>query len=231
MRWMWVFAVLAAGCETVEGSGALGSEVRIVEPFEGVRVTANIDARVELGGDEYSAVLVCDDNLIPLIELDVFNNELELGVPTGTAIEPEGDCEAVITAPEVHAFTLFGTGDIVTKGTVRGVEVLSNSGSGKLQVFDIDASHIMIDLTATGDIKASGVAEQVDYFSSGSGDIKAKGLDAEDVWIRTTGSGDFTITATQSLDVTLEGTGGIKVFGDPEEIDERVTGTGDLKYH
>lgn len=231
MRWGWVWILLAAGCETVEGSGQEGSEVRDVETFESVRMVANVDATIFLSEDEYSAELVCDDNLLPFIEVEVFANELTVSVGGAANIEPEGHCEAIITAPELHSFSLFGEGSIVTSGIARNVEAINTSGNGSLEVVDIESSYIMVDVTGRGDVKLSGTADEVDYFVGGSGVVDAKDLVVEDVWLRTVGNGDVSITATETLEVTLQGTGNIDVYGNPGFIDERVTGSGEVHYH
>ena len=222
--------VLGAGCEIVAGSGDLETEVREVGRFEGVRVTSSVDATVRLSQDDHGVQLVCDDNLLQHIELTVRNDELTVAVTNGTVINPEGECQALITAPDLRSFSISGSGDLTTTGNARDVEEISSSGSGTLEVVDINASQLAIDLTGSGKIKVSGDTRQVDIFSSGSGDIDAERLDADDAEVRTSGSGDVDVTAKDSIVATLSGSGDVTVYGDPSDVEERVTGSGQLIF-
>lgn len=232
MRWIAVCAllVLGAACEIVDGSGSLATEVREVGVFDGVRITSSVDATVRLSQDDRTVELVCDDNLLQYIEVSVRGDELTVSVENGVVIDPAGECQALIGAPDLRSFALTASGDLTTTGNARDVEEIESTGSGAMEVVDIDASQLTIDHTGSGLIKVSGSTRQVDIFSSGSGDTNAERLDADDAEVRSTGSGDVDVTANDSIVATVTGSGNVTVYGNPSERDETVTGSGELIF-
>lgn len=222
--------VLGSACEVVAGSGSLATEAREVGRFDGVRLTSSVDATVRLSQDDHAVELVCDDNLLQHIELTVRNEELHVSVANNIVINPAGECQALISAPDLRSFSLSASGDLTTTGNARDVEEISSTGSGTLTVEDVSATQLAIDLTGSGRIEVSGSTRQVDIFSSGSGDLDAERLDADDAEVRSTGSGDVELTANDSVVASLSGSGSVTVHGSPSDVDESVTGSGELIF-
>ena len=63
----------------------------------------------------------------------------------------------------------------------------------------------------------------------GSGDVNARGLKANDAEVSTAGSGNVTLTATKSLDASIEGSGDIVFSGNPSSVRRNVSGSGEVR--
>ena len=66
----------------------------------------------------------------------------------------------------------------------------SLAGSGNLNVGNVQATTVALDLAGSGDLMIGGRTKRVDISSAGSGDISAKTLEAETVKISLAGSGN-----------------------------------------
>jgi hypothetical protein len=65
---------------------------------------------------------------------------------------------------------------------------------------------------------------------TGSGEINARHLSAEDATLQVMGSGDSAITARKVASVTLHGSGHVSVYGGPSERDVSHNGSGNVTF-
>ena len=63
---------------------------------------------------------------------------------------------------------------------------------------------------------------------SGSGDVNAYGLSAREVEAVVSGSADIKVTASEALKARVSGSGDIHYRGNPENLDTRTSGSGDV---
>ncbi|NNF18253.1 MAG: DUF2807 domain-containing protein, partial [Flavobacteriaceae bacterium] len=63
---------------------------------------------------------------------------------------------------------------------------------------------------------------------SGSGDLDAFDLEADDVEVQVSGSADVEVTANKSLKANVSGSGDIRYKGNPKKVDSRKSGSGDI---
>ena len=88
---------------------------------------------------------------------------------------------------------------------------------------EVDAS-----LSGSGDINLSGRTTDFTVSVSGSGDIKAYDLEADFVRATVSGSADIRVTANQSIDARVSGSGDIHYRGNPKKIKSKASGSGDI---
>jgi hypothetical protein len=65
---------------------------------------------------------------------------------------------------------------------------------------------------------------------SGSGEVYARRLDAQRAVVRVSGSGEVEVTAKESVKINISGSGDVSVWGDPEDRDRSVSGSGEIHY-
>ena len=63
----------------------------------------------------------------------------------------------------------------------------------------------------------------------GSGDVDFRKVEAVEGDVSVTGSGDITVYATGSLNASIRGSGDIVYYGDPQDVDRQVWGSGDVR--
>lgn len=111
---------------------------------------------------------------------------------------------------------------------VPDVSKLVVEGTGSLKVTGIANNHLMIDLPGTGEVKVDGSTGDLKINVDGTGDISARKLSAKSATVSMSGTGAASITATESVDATVTGTGSISIDGHPASVHKHVTGVGSI---
>ena len=83
-------------------------------------------------------------------------------------------------------------------------------------------------MSGSGDITLSGTTKDFDATISGSGDIEAYNLEADNVSATVSGSADIQVTAKKSIKARVSGSGDISYRGNPEKVDTKTSGSGDI---
>jgi putative autotransporter adhesin-like protein len=109
---------------------------------------------------------------------------------------------------------------------VPTLDALTLSGSGNVVVSGIDAERLTVSLPGSGTLTGSGTARGLDVTVSGSGTVQFARLVANDARALVSGSGSIFVTATQTLDASVTGSGAIVYAGHPQEVTKSVTGNG-----
>ena len=204
---MVILAALLAGCSFNKGSGNVVDDTRSVSGFSRISVGGNAKVVVDQDGSE-SLTISAEDNLLPFLTSQVRGDTLELGIQTDVSIRP--------------------TRDIVYHITVKELRGLSISGSGDVDLRNVDTDELAIEVDGSGEITAAGRAGTQTISVSGSGNYHANDLESSVTVIDIAGSGSAQVSASQSLDVTISGSGDIEYSGDPS-VKKRISGSGEVR--
>ena len=185
------------------GSGISVSVDRDLDPFQEVRLNGSLNVLVRVGKPR-SGRGTTDDNLVRYIATEV--NGQTLTIDTLRGIDPRTRTLVEIDLPSLRGASLHG--------------------SGTVEITDVAAESLELDISGSGDISATGTAEHLRVNISGSGDVSARDLRAGTVDVTVFGSGDASVFADTSLDVRIFGSGDVTYRGDPDElqIDEQGSG-------
>ena len=85
--------------------------------------------------------------------------------------------------------------------------------------------------TPAGDMALSGRTADFDASISGSGNIDAYDLIADNVNASISGSANIKVTANKAIDAKVSGSGNIDYRGNPEKIGTKVSGSGNIAKH
>jgi hypothetical protein len=202
-------SVISGACvfDSVAGSGKIMTEPRTVSGFSAVSLSGSGQVIIEQTGME-SLTVTSDDNLLPYIKTDVKGNTLELGFKDAmTQVRP--------------------TRDIVFRLTVKNLDALDISGSGKANAKGLDPDHLKIEISGSGEVSAQGTANDLDLSISGSGGYRGEALRSQRATIDISGSGGAVIAASETLRADVSGSGSIEYIGDPQ-VTQRVSGSGSI---
>lgn len=121
-----------------------------------------------------------------------------------------------VSTPSIRGATVIGGGRLAIEGAVKGQRIdLSLTGSGSLNVGELNADQLNATLLGSGGMTLGGHAARARLLSSGSGGIDAAPLSADDLTIRLDGTGEMRATARFTANVTTTGIGAVTVYGDP----------------
>jgi hypothetical protein len=189
---------------TVQGSGVLATESRTVPSFGSIELAGSNNLRIRVG-EEQSIQVYADDNLIDRVTTDVNATTLVIGNTQGS-YSPSSPMRVEVSIPSLEALTLSGSGNI----TITGIE----------------GPDLTVAISGSGVVIASGVTDQVDVTLSGSGRAELGRVVASAVQAVVSGSGLIVVTATESLDASVPGSGSIIYDGSPSDVTKSVTGSG-----
>ena len=210
----------------IAGNGQMDTEQRNVTGFTGVETHGAIDI-IALQGS-FNIKVEADQNLLQYIETNVENGRLIVRFRQGISLGHFSGAKVYVTAPELNAFETHGSGNITSQGKISDKNKIDIdiSGSGDIQL-DLDCPEVKTDTHGSGNITLTGETKNLSCRTSGSGDVKAANLKAENVKTSIHGSGDDEVFASESLDVEIAGSGDVHYRGTPR-ISTSVHGSGSV---
>jgi hypothetical protein len=89
---------------------------------------------------------------------------------------------------------------------------------------------VTLEMVGSGQIKSSGSCKVLSADLTGSGDLDAQHLASDQVTVNLKGSGTTNVFARRSAELTLHGSGDIRVFGNPDTRNVSRTGSGEVTW-
>jgi len=214
----------------IKGNGNEVTIERSTSDYDAIAVSGWFDVDL-VEGKEGEITLSGESNLLEYITTEVNNGKLTIKTEKGVNLKPSNWNSGIkITVPveSVEAIALSGSGDIVGKKTIKtDTFKTAMSGSGDITL-DVDANTVEATMSGSGDITLSGNTTNFDATISGSGDIKAYDMEADNVDATVSGSADIKVTANKMLKARVSGSGDISYRGNPDKVDTKTSGSGDI---
>lgn len=186
------------------GSGRMTTETRDVSGFTEVDLGGSGRVVIEVTGEE-SLTVEAEDNIIPLLRIEVRNGRLILG--SRGNISPTREIVYTITAASLEA-----------------VEV---SGSGSISASGIDEGAFEVEISGSGSVVVEGSADSLDLSISGSGAFDGEELQSASGDVSVSGSGSALVNVSDELDVGVSGSGSVVYLGDPT-VSVSISGSGNV---
>jgi len=123
---------------------------------------------------------------------------------------------------------LNGSGSITAEDTLFAEDLVAEiDGSGLMDIFiETDDLHLSID--GSGIIEAWGNSPNVTSKIEGSGFITSRSVESTHADARIDGSGSIDIYASEYLFARIGGSGMIRYWGEPDDVDAMVDGSGQI---
>ena len=190
---------------SIKGSGNIINENRKLTDFHTVEIVGSVDVDI-VSGDSFSCNVEGDDNLVPIVETTVTSNTLEIS--TEGRYSTKNPLIVYLTMPVLDKAKIIGSGDMT--------------------ISDVTKDKVILTITGSGDITASGSVGILEAVVSGSGDLSLQNLQADHVNVTINGSGDADVWSNQSISAQVNGSGDIVYTGNPTIVDTQVNGSGDI---
>lgn len=216
--------------KAIKGNGEKVTISRSTGDYEGIAISGWFDVDL-VDGKEGKLTLEGESNLLEYIITEVKDGKLVIKTEKGVNLKPSNWNSGIrITVPveSVNSISLSGSGDIVGKKTIKTSRLsTAMSGSGDITL-DVDTSSLDASMSGSGDITFSGRTTDFEATISGSGDIKAFEMEADNVDATVSGSADIKVNAKKILKARVSGSGDITYRGNPEKLDTKTSGSGDI---
>ena len=195
------------------GSGNVVEETRPISGVTGVDLATIGNVIIEIGEKE-SLRIEAEDNLMKYFETDMRGETLKISTnPSTVNLRP--------TKP-VYFFL-----------TVNDLERVSISGSGDIQVPDLESSQFNVDIGGSGDINMGDLlADRLEINIGGSGDVSTGRVIVPSLRVKINGSGDITLMELKADDLSLNvnGSGNLRINdGNVGEQDIDINGSGNFQ--
>ncbi len=212
----------------VNGNGNIRTEKRNTGNFNGVRASGSIDVEIAKG-DNYSVSVEDDDNILPYIVTEVSGGTLDVHYKDNTSIGND-HAKVYVTAPSIDKLYTSGSGDISTQDILKnsGHMEIDVSGSGDVKA-SVEAPSIKANISGSGTIELKGQTKDFDCSASGSGDINCKDLKSENTTVKIVGSGNAHVFASVHLSASVLGSGDVYYGGNPASPEITTTGSGTVQ--
>lgn len=92
---------------------------------------------------------------------------------------------------------------------------LALTGSGRMEVGRVAGDYAIVNLNGTGRLRVGGAVRSLTARANGSGHLDLGGLSSDQADLSSSGSGGITANVRQSLIAQNDGSGGIRVAGNP----------------
>lgn len=214
----------------IKGNGDIVTIDRNIGDYDQIALAGWFDVDL-VDGKEGKLSLRGESNLLEYVTTEVIDGKLTIKVEKGVDLKPsswEDGIRITIPVQSINSLALSGSGDIVGKKTIKTDNFkTSMSGSGDITIA-VEANSIEASMSGSGDITLSGRTSNFEATISGSGDIKAYELEADNVEATVSGSADIKVTANKMLKARVSGSGDIHYRGNPEKVDTKTSGSGDI---
>lgn len=200
--------VLSACSGPPQGVNASGPQMvqkenRSVGSFSQLRLACEADVDFHQA-PQVSVVVVADNNVLPLIETAVQDKILIISSRSSYSVN--------------HPVEIFLTAPALT-----GTELV---GSGTIHLDSLSTHHFAAVLSGSGTISGDGSGTSLGVMLEGSGQVELSRLKVSEARTSLSGSGDISLTASDSLDADLSGSGNIDCYGSPRRVHQHVSGSG-----
>ena len=213
----------------ISGNGNVVTINRTTSDYDGVDVSGFFDVEL-VEGQEGKLSLTGEENLLKHIVTEVKNGKLTIKTEKGVNLSPSFKKGISVRVPveSINSLSLSGSGDVVGRTVIRTENFKTSlSGSGDINL-EVEAKSVSTSMSGSGDIVLKGKATDFKINVSGSGDIDAYGLVADNVEVSISGSADVDVTVNQSLKARISGSGDISYRGNPQKVDAKSSGSGDV---
>lgn len=188
------------------GSGHAITSSRTLGSFSGVRLEGAADLHVVVG--RQPAVTVRgDDNIVKIVDTTVRGATLVISE---------------------HSKSFTTEVPLTVTVATLALDTSTLAGAGTMRVDRIRSTKFTATLAGTGNLELSGRTQRLELTLAGTGAADAAALTAQAVKVIVAGTGAAHVTATRTLDASVDGTGTIFYSGGARAVRSHVSGTGSI---
>lgn len=184
-----------------KGSGNIQTEKRNVSEFNKVDVSGAFVVEITAQKD-YSLEVEADDNLFQFIKTEVDGETLR--IESEKRFSTSNPLKIRISAPDIERLEL--------------------SGASKATIINLDNELLDIDSSGASKISCEGKTNNLVVQMSGASHFDGEKISAESVSVDASGASHATVLVKNDLKADLSGASKVVYFGNPTNIEKKVSG-------
>ena len=189
-----------------KGSGNIATEKREFTDFKAVEVGGGFQVEIT-AQKEFSVEVEADDNLLPLIKIEVEDGILK--IESEKKISTKNPIIVRISAPDIE-----------------GLEV---SGVSKVNLANLKNENLQVDASGASKVKIEGITANLTLNVSGASKIDAGNIKAENVSVDATGASNVNVSVLNELKVEASGASSVTYSGNPKNFENKTSGASSVK--
>ncbi len=205
---------------------------REVGPFTEIELSVAANLYLKQG-NEHSLVLEGDEDELEEIETQVQGETLKIKHKKPFHFGSSKRITIYVTMKEIEELSVGGSGKIEAATPIQSEDLeLNVSGSGDINIDELEASEVESSISGSGDIRLAGNKQvnTLDCNISGSGELHASGLKVGSAELSLSGSGGCKVYVTDELDVDISGSGKVRYKGEPL-VNASISGSGRVESY
>jgi putative autotransporter adhesin-like protein len=105
---------------------------------------------------------------------------------------------------------------------------ISVSGSAKLDMENLDQHKLALSISGSGALRTQGTVERLSVTIAGSGNAKLADVAVRRLNVKISGSGSVEAAPREEADITISGSGNVRLLSHPARLKTRVAGSGQI---
>ncbi|RKT00104.1 head GIN domain-containing protein [Flavobacterium sp. 123] len=213
--------------KSIEGSGHVTTEKRIVEgDFKSVEVSNAIDLVIEQS-DKTEIIVEADDNLQNEITTKVENGKLIIACDYNSFLDVSSK-KVTVKMPVIEEIEASSASNVNSANTLKGQHIQLNSSSASAMHLTIEADDINCDSSSGSTIVVNGMALKLTISASSGSNIDAKRLEANDIIANASSGATIAIHPIVSLIAEASSGGNINYNSTPKSIQKNSNSGGNI---
>lgn len=125
----------------------------------------------------------------------------------------------------------FNRHGVTAKVTMPSIAALDVSGVVDGSVDGIAGGDFAVNLSGVGDVHLAGECSALTARVSGVGDLDAEDLKCKTAKVRVSGVGDASVFASEAVEASISGMGGIDIYGEPASVEKSGSMFSHIEVH
>jgi hypothetical protein len=224
-------AIAGCGLYGVDGNGERATEVRPLQGFSAVETDGSLDVVIQRG-DTFNVEVSIDSNLLRELRTELADGGETLWIDLeGPVWDVLPGPHVIVTMPVLRRAVLAGSGAVTAAGFEQAEPTaLELDGSGRL-TFTGDVPAAQVRSWGSGEVRLHGSAGSLDARLDGSGAVDASDFATATADLALSGSGNMAAHVSDSVRVSLSGSGNVDIYGGAVIERASVSGSGSLTQH
>lgn len=173
-------------------------------------VLAAPDSVVVTDGDTLTIDVEGDRDAVEVMRFTLEDGTL--GIMREKNSRADGRATVRVTMPSPRAIVIAGSGGVAAQSLASEAEV-TIAGSGRLDVANIRADKLDVNVMGSGTFGAAGTAKTLDLTVAGAGSMEAAGLKVDSADISIMGSGNADFASDGKVEASVMGSGDVTITG------------------
>ncbi len=224
-----ILAILLFGssCERCrQGIGKTTEKTIQLENFD--EISIDIPGKIYIRqSNSYQVKVECNENLMSILDFEVSRKKLRL--KSTNCIDGFTDLNVYVSVPNLEKITVNSDARLYTQSNFKIKDFkLEVNGAGTAKL-DLNCKDLETELNGMAKIKYSGQCKKHEIEINGTGSVNTYKMITQELEIELNGSGTGKVSASEKLDISVNGVGTVYYAGKPEKLNTQINGLGTVK--